>query len=124
MFAIRSTVHTTTQHTPSQLVLGRDKANWHFIKKRKRALINKCNQKEYCRRQSHVYRTGDKGLLKNAWKTKFIQDTYAGPSTVTEVRYNGTARTRRGNIQTPITCATSPLSKNRIDFNYRAACHI
>ena len=24
MFAIRSTVHTTTQHTPSQLVFGRD----------------------------------------------------------------------------------------------------
>ena len=39
MFAIRSTVHTTTQHTPSQLVFGRDailninqEANWQLIK--------------------------------------------------------------------------------------------
>ena len=35
MFAIQSTVHTTTQHTPSQLIFGRDailnineEANW------------------------------------------------------------------------------------------------
>ena len=53
MFAIRSTVHTTTQHTPSQLVFGRDailninqEANWQLIKQRKQALINKSNQKQ------------------------------------------------------------------------------
>ena len=53
MFAIRSTVHTTTQHTLSQLVFGRDailninqEANWQLIKQRKQALINKGNQKE------------------------------------------------------------------------------
>ena len=39
MFAIRSIVHTTKQHTPSQLVLGRDailninqEANWQLIR--------------------------------------------------------------------------------------------
>ena len=38
MFAIGSAVHTTTQHTPSQLVFGRDamlninhEANWQLI---------------------------------------------------------------------------------------------
>ena len=79
MLAIQSTVHTTTQHTSSQLVLGRDailninlKANWQLIKQRKHALINKDNQKQNRQRRSHVYRTGDKVLLKNAWKTKFI----------------------------------------------------
>ena len=48
MFAIQSTVHTTTQHTPSQLLFGRDailntnqEANWQLIKHRKQALINK-----------------------------------------------------------------------------------
>ena len=48
MFVIRSTVHTTMQHTPSQLVFGRDailninqEANWQLIKQRKQALINK-----------------------------------------------------------------------------------
>ena len=67
--------HTTTQHTPSQLVFGRDailkinkKANWQVIKQHKQALINKGNQKQNHCRQSHVYRTGDKVLLKNAWR--------------------------------------------------------
>ena len=39
MFAIQSKVHTTTQHTPSQFVFGRDtilninqEANWQLIK--------------------------------------------------------------------------------------------
>ena len=53
MFPIRSTVHTTTQHTPSQLVFGRDvilninqEANRQLIKQRIQALINKGNKKE------------------------------------------------------------------------------
>ena len=53
MFTIRSTVHTTTQHTLSQLVFERDailnidqEANWQFIKQREQALINKSNKKE------------------------------------------------------------------------------
>ena len=57
MFAIRSMVHTTTQHTPSQLVFGRDailninqEANWQLIKQHKQALLNKGNQKENSRR--------------------------------------------------------------------------
>ena len=92
MFAIRSTVHTTTQHTPSQLVFGRDallninqEANWQLIKQRKQALINKGNQKENRLIQSHVYHTGNKILSKNAWKTKLNQDAYIGPYTVTAV---------------------------------------
>ena len=67
IFAVRSTVHTTLQHTPSQLVFGKDailninqKANWQLIKQRTQMLINKGNQKEKCCRQSHVYCTGDK----------------------------------------------------------------
>ena len=55
MFAIWSTVHTTSQHTLSRLVFGRDAilnmnqaANWQLIKQHKQALINKGNQKENC----------------------------------------------------------------------------
>ena len=66
MFAIRSKVHTTTHHTPSQLVFGRDailslnqEVNWQLIKQRKQALINNHNKKNR-RRQSHVYYTRDK----------------------------------------------------------------
>ena len=70
MFAILSTVHTTTHHTPSQLVFGRDiilninqKFNWQLVKQPKQGY-----QKENCHRQSHVYHTRDKVLLKNPWK--------------------------------------------------------
>ena len=73
MFAIQSTVHTTAQYTLSQLVFGKDtilninqEANWQLIKQCKQALINKGNQKDYQTRQSHVYHTGDKVLLKTA----------------------------------------------------------
>ena len=105
MFAIRSTVHTTTQHTPSQLVFGRDailninqEVNWQLIKQRKKALIDKGNQKENHSRQSHVYHAGHKVILKNTWKTKFNQDTYVGPYTVTKVQNIGTVCAYKGNI--------------------------
>ena len=105
MFAIWSTVHTTTQHTPSPLVFGSDpilhinqEASWQLIIQRKQALVNIGNQIENRRTQSHVYCIEDKVLLKNAWKTKFNQDAYIGPYTVTEVRNNGIARSCKGNV--------------------------
>ena len=64
-------MHTTTQHTPSQLVFGKDailninqEANWELIKQRKHALINKDkgNQKVNRQRHSHMYLTGNKVL--------------------------------------------------------------
>ena len=61
-------------------------------------MINKGNQKENRRRQSHVYRTGHKVLLKNELKTKFNQDAYIGPYTVTEVRNNGIVSAHKGNV--------------------------
>ena len=78
-------------------------------------LINKGNRKENRRRQSFASHTGDKALLKNAWKTKFNQDAYIGPNTVIDIQNNGTVRVRRGKI--------SPVSKNRNDFHYGAVCH-
>ena len=49
-------------------------ANWQLIKQHKQALINKGNQKENRCRQSHMYHTGGKVLLKNTWKTKVNHD--------------------------------------------------
>ena len=45
-----------------------------------------------------MYRTGDKVLLKNVWKTNFNQDAYIGSYTMTEVRNNGTVCARKGNV--------------------------
>ena len=49
------------------------------IKKRKQNLIDQGNKRENCNRINHLYKQGDKVLLKNAWKTKFNQDAYIGP---------------------------------------------
>ena len=103
MFALRATVHTTSQYTPAQLVFGRDsvlnvrhEANWKLIKERKQKLINRGNESENKNRVLHEYKVGDKVLL--AWKTKFNQDAYIGPYTITAVRNNGTVRARKGNV--------------------------
>ena len=69
-----------------------------MIKQRKQALINKGNQKQNRHRQSHVYRTGDKVLLKIVWKTKFNKDVYIGPYTMPKVQNNGTVRARKETI--------------------------
>ena len=81
MFALRATVHTTSQYTPAQLVFGRDsilnvrhEANWKIIKERKQKLINKGNERENKIRIDPKYKEGDKVILRNAWKTKFNQD--------------------------------------------------
>ena len=62
MFAVHATVHTTTQHTPAQLVFGRDsimntrhEADWQLIKNRKQDLINKGNVRENRKRSDHTY---------------------------------------------------------------------
>ena len=89
MFAMRSIVHTFMQHTMSQLVFGRDaipninqEASWQLIKHRKQVFINKDNQKENRRRQSHLYRAR----------------AYIDPYTVIEVWNNGTVFARKGNV--------------------------
>ena len=70
-FAVRSTIHTTTQSTPAQLVYGRDMilnikhmANWEFIRARKQKMINKNNQRENSKRIPHEYKQGDQVLIR------------------------------------------------------------
>ena len=93
------TAYTATTSICRDAVLNiNQEANWQSIKQYKQALINKGNQLENRRRQSHVYHIGDKALLKNARKTKFNQYAYIGPYTVTEVWNNGTVGAHRGNI--------------------------
>lgn len=103
MFAIRSTYHTTTQATPTQLVFGRDamfnipfKANWDYIKQRKQKIIDMNNQKENKKRLTHQYQIGDQILIRNYTKNKYGQAPYAGPYTITQINTNGTLRYRKG----------------------------
>ena len=90
--AILERVHQTLSHSMNSYVIkeinSHKKNPWEEISHllcspyglwRKQTLINKSNQKENRSRQSHVSCTGDKVLLKNAWKTKFNQDSYISP---------------------------------------------
>ena len=66
IFAVQSTVHTTTQVTPMQLVFGCDAiinlkfdANWHLIKMQKQETINKNNAKENSKPIQYKYKVNE-----------------------------------------------------------------
>ena len=108
-FAIRSTVHTTTQHTPMQLVFGRDailniahEANWKLIKDRKQKLIDQNNKRENASRKPHTYNVGDKVLIKNDWSAKYRKVAFLGPYPITNVNDNGTVRVALNDIVTDV----------------------
>ena len=94
------------QYTPAQLVFGcdsilntRHEADWQSIKTRKQNLINKGNAQENSNRLEHMYKPGDQVLLKNAWNTKYNDQAYIGPYTITAVnKNNGTVNARKGKV--------------------------
>jgi len=106
MFATRSTVHTTTQHTPMQLVFGHDAflniahdANWKYIiKERKQRLIKINNKRENRKRIPYQYKIGDWVIVKGDYSAKYANIAYKGPFTVTAVNNNGTVRVDMGII--------------------------
>ena len=102
MFAVRSTVSTTTQATPTQLVFGRDaifnipfKANWDYIRQRKQDLINKNNERENNKRMRYKYKVGQKILVETYSKSKFGQTEYLGPYPIVKINDNGTLRYKK-----------------------------
>ena len=72
--------------------------DWEAVKKRKQDLINKGNKCENKKCRTHTYQTRDKVLLRNAWKTKFNQNSYLSLCVITAVRDNGTVRACKGRI--------------------------
>jgi hypothetical protein len=108
-WAIRSTIHTTLQATPGQLVFGRDmllnipfKADWAAIRKRKQDLIGKGVVRANRSRVPHQYRVGDAVLYHTPGKIPKMQQPRTGPHTVTQVYSNGTIRIRRGSVEETI----------------------
>jgi len=94
---VRSTVHTTTRATPTQLVFGRDallnigfEANWQYIKDRKQKRILQNNARENEKRVIYQYSVGDRVMVKQKPNRKFGSDKQLGPYTVTRVNDNGT----------------------------------
>ena len=69
-YAIRSTVHGTTQYTPGQLVFNKDmilrtniQANVELVRHRRAAAIESNNRRENKRRIAYDYKAGDKVLI-------------------------------------------------------------
>ena len=105
IFAMRSTVHTTLQSTPMQLVFGRDailnishEAKWQLIKTRKQEIINKNNTRENSKRIKHTYEKGDLILFKNERNTKYGNDAYQGPWKILDTHNNGTVTIEMGKV--------------------------
>ena len=106
MFAMRSTVHTTTKSTPAQLVFGRDsilniqhQADWRMIQKRKQNLINKNNMRENLKRKVYQYLPGQQVLVAaDTSGRKFGVNPYKGPYIIETVNNNGTVALRRGAV--------------------------
>ena len=98
-FAVRATVHTTLQATPSQLVFGRDhilnikyQADWKNICNQKQKLINKNNQIENKKRKEYQYAVGQKVLIKTEQSRKYGTNPYEGPFEIVALNNNGSAR--------------------------------
>jgi hypothetical protein len=99
--AIRSTVHTTSRATPTQLVFGRDailnislEANWQYIKERKQRLIVQNNKRKNATGISS-YNVDDRVMVRLDPNCKHGTDQFKGPFTVTRVYDNGTVKLSR-----------------------------
>ena len=97
--AVNSTVHTTLQATPTQLVFSRDailnvnfQADWEYIKDRKQHRILQNNKAENAKRKPYDYAVGDQVMIILDPNRKHGEDQQAGPYTVTQVNNNGTVK--------------------------------
>jgi len=101
-FAMKATVHSTTQATPMQLVFGRDailpvtfQADWQYIKERKQRRIIQNNDQENAKRIPHTYAVGDKVTVEQHQHRKYGKPKYMGPYIIDRVFENGTVRLRQ-----------------------------
>ena len=105
VFAVRATVHTTLQASPSQLVFGRDhvlnipfEADWQLIRQRKQERIKESNRRENAKRIKYTYTVGQKVLISTDARDKYSTVAYKGPYIVQQVNSNGTLRVQMGPV--------------------------
>ena len=120
-WALRSTVHTTLDATPGQLVFGRDmllpiqlKTDWARIRQRKQDIINVNNRKENSKRIEHEYRVGDKVLLEKPGLISKLSAPRTGPYRITYTYTNGTVRIQRGIVNERVNIRRLTPYKERV----------
>ena len=118
-FDLRSTYHTTTQATPTQLVFGSachpqhgHWSKWKYIHDHKQQIICKNNQREKSKQIPHTYHVGDKVLLNiQDIKTK-IDAKYDSSYEVFQVNNNGTVCICKGTVSDTVNISiTTPCHK-------------
>ena len=105
-FAIRATIHTTLQASPSQLVFNRDlilntsySVNWMNLAFLKSKAIAKNNLKTNKNRVNYAYQVGEKVFLqKNEKNPPKLSSPTTGPYEIIKVNDNGTVIIRKGSI--------------------------
>ena len=102
-WAICSTVHTTLDAIPGQVVFGQDmlllvqlKRDWARIRQHKQDIINVNNRKENAKCIEHEYRVGEKVLLEKPGLISKLPAPHTGPNWITHTYNNGTVRVQRG----------------------------
>lgn len=85
-FVVRSTIHTTLQATPAQLVFGKDfilnipfTADWRMMQEKKQKLIEQNTAKDNAKRIPYQYQVGNQVKILQEQKTKYGQNYYKGP---------------------------------------------
>jgi hypothetical protein len=120
-WAIRSTVHTTLDATPGQLVFGRDmllpiqiKTDWARIRQRKQDVINVYNRRENAKCIEHEYRVGEKVLLEKPGLISKLSAPRTGPYRITHTYTNGTVRIQRGIVNERVNIRRLTPYKERV----------
>ena len=102
-YDIRATCHTTLEHSPGELVFGRDmilpikvRADWSAINAKRQQEAARNNTRKNKSRIAHTYKVGYKVLLSKPGKQHNLNKPRTGPYEVIAVYNNGTLRIRKG----------------------------
>ena len=102
-WAIRSTVHSTLEATPGQLVFGRDiifqdtfKANWQAIHASKARKAVQSNIRENSKRSNFQYQVGMYAYVTSTDIKRKMGPQNEGPYRINDVFTNGTVNIQRG----------------------------
>jgi hypothetical protein len=120
------------QATQTQVVFGRDsilntkfEANWEFIRKQKQNVIDRNNTKENASQIIHHYQVNDKVLYKNVTDSKFSEDPWKGPYTITKVNDNVTVKLIMGKVTDTVNIRNiKPFQNNPTVPGHGGECNI
>eukprot|EP00957_Ditylum_brightwellii_P079791 6068175-Ditylum_brightwellii.AAC.1 len=105
MLAPLSTVHTTHNATPMQLVFRKDTmlnvthlANWQYIQQCRQTLIKKNNKQENAKQKLLKYHVNNRIMIKNNQRLKNRTNVYSRPNWITKVNSSSIVCVQSGKV--------------------------